>query len=340
MLILALETSCDETAAALVKDGCRILAHEVASSLSLHAKTGGIIPETAARQQLTTIIPIISSVLKKGLNWLPKKSDPPTIDALAVTQGPGLIGSLLVGIETAQTLAQIWEKRIIPVNHLKAHLFANWLEKKPSQQPPLPAIGLVVSGGHTDLVKISKDKKITWLGGTRDDAAGECFDKTARLIGLSYPGGPAIQKIAQTNHRPLAGRLPQPMIDQKNPDFSFSGLKTAVANLVKKQSLPANLVAAEIQEAIAHVLVTKTLRLVQKHRPASLLLGGGVAANQRLINLFKEKIDQDHLRVNFYFPLPALCTDNAASIGAAAYHLSRNQSVTRLIAQPNLEIIQ
>ena len=281
MIILGIETSCDETAAAVVQkqgDRVTILSNVVASSASLQAKYGGVIPEQAAREQIKSIIPVIEEALNQAFpkERLPRRSAPRNdgseIDAIAVTYGPGLIGSLLVGVETAKTLATVWKKPLVPVNHLLGHFYANWVNKllavshsplasqKParnathsvaggrtakSEQPAFPAIGLLVSGGHTDLVLFPKERssasftshrKYKYLGGTRDDAAGECFDKCARLLGLPYPGGPSIAKLAEKGN-PKAFNLPRPMIDSKDFDFSFSGLKTAVANILQSSSV-------------------------------------------------------------------------------------------------------
>src|SRR3990167_9762620 len=223
MIILGIETSCDETAAAILqkdKDRIIILSNVVASSASLQAKYGGIIPEQAAREQIKAIIPVIEKTIENS------KLKIENLDAIAVTYGPGLIGSLLVGVETSKTLAKIWNKPLIPVNHLLGHFYANWIDVAP---PKFPYLGLLVSGGHTDLVLFTDHGKYKYLGGTRDDAAGECFDKCARLLGLPYPGGPEISKLAQKGKDTY--QLPRPMIND-GWDFSFSGLKTAVANLI------------------------------------------------------------------------------------------------------------
>lgn len=317
MRILGIETSCDETAAAVVKDGIKILSNVVASSVEIHQKTGGIIPEVAAREQVRCIIPVIKEALTSK------------IDAIAVTIGPGLIGSLLVGIETAKTLAYVWKKPIIPVNHLQAHLYANWLENK---KPQFPTIGLVVSGGHTDLVLMKDHGKLKWLGGTRDDAAGECFDKTARLLGLGYPGGPAIEKTAQKGN-PQAFDLPRPMIKQKNFDFSFAGLKTAVLRVTKEQKtkIKKEDLAASIQQAIIDVLVEKTVRAAEKYRVKSVLLAGGVAANRKL----REKMK---LEINLFVPPPKLCTDNATYVASCAYFNYQPISWQKIKADPGLSI--
>jgi N6-L-threonylcarbamoyladenine synthase len=270
MKILGIETSCDETAAAVVLNGSKILSNIVASSKKIHAKTGGIIPENAARQQIKSIIPVIFQSLKLGANLKLNRSpsaiyNSPTIDAIAVTIGPGLIGSLLVGVETAKSLSYIWKKPLIPVNHLTGHIYANWLYDPKSHRqnilhktPNFPSLALVVSGGHTDLVMLKGHNKLKWLGGTLDDAAGETFDKTARLLKLGYPGGPAISKHADKffNHRPTTTHsslkmFPRPLLNKKNFDFSFSGLKTSVLNKLKYKKLTSNKVqiySAEIQE--------------------------------------------------------------------------------------------
>lgn len=329
MHILGIETSCDETAAAVVKDGpstssgLRILSNVVASSVELHQETGGIIPEVAAREQLKYIIPVIEKALKKI-----KK-----VDAIAVTVGPGLIGSLLVGVETAKILAYIWKKPIVPINHLQAHLYANWLESK---NPHFPAIGLVVSGGHTDLVLVRAHGKIKWLGGTRDDAAGECFDKTARLLELPYPGGPEIARLAEKGN-PQAFDLPRPMIDQENFDFSFAGLKTAVINLIKNQEkINKTDLAASIQEAIVDVLVTKTIKAAKKYKVKSILLAGGVSANQKLREKMQSAIS--HVPYALFIPAPALCTDNAAYIASCAHFNFKPVPWQKIQANPSLAI--
>lgn len=346
MRILGIETSCDETAAALIQDGVKILSNVVASSVELHKKTGGIIPEVAAREQAKCMIPVLQEALQAA------KCKIEDLDAIAVTVGPGLIGSLLVGVETAKTLALVWEKPIIPINHLQAHLYANWLNSQSARQlgnrqrsvtskiPKFPAVGLVVSGGHTDLVLIKDHGEIKWLGGTRDDAAGECFDKTARVLGLGYPGGPEIARLAQKGD-PKTYHLPRPMAGQKNFDFSFSGLKTAVINLIKSEATildrKADL-AASIQEAIADVLVKKTIKAALKHKVKSILLAGGVAANQCLREKFNSQSSILNSQFKLYIPAPALCTDNASYIASCAYYNYRPTPWEKITAKPGLEI--
>ena len=326
MKILGIETSCDETAAAVVEDGRKILTNVVASSVELHQKTGGIIPEVAAREQLKYIIPVVEEAIKNHQD----------IEAIAVTAGPGLIGSLLVGVETAKALAYTWQKPLIPINHLQAHLYANWL--KEGEEPKFPTIGLVVSGGHTDLVLMKNHQQIKWLGGTRDDAAGECFDKCSRLLGLGYPGGPAIsQEAHKAKMEKMTNKikLPRPMIYEDNFDFSFSGLKTAVLSEVKKQKkLNLPFFAYEIQEAITDVLVAKTKKAAEKYQIKSILLAGGVTANPRL----REKITKALLGYDLFIPQVQLCTDNATFVAACAYFNFHPVSFSKIQADSSLEI--
>ncbi|MDO8503727.1 MAG: tRNA (adenosine(37)-N6)-threonylcarbamoyltransferase complex transferase subunit TsaD [bacterium] len=371
MVILGIETSCDETAAAIVKDGREILSNVVASSSEMHVKTGGIIPEKAAREQVKSIIPVVDAAISNS------KYQISNIDAIAVTTGPGLIGSLLVGVETAKTLSWVWNKPIVPVNHLVAHIYANWLRDKRSLAlrdrtktiseawrfalehrdkdivPNFPAIALVVSGGHTDLVLMKDHGKIEWIGGTRDDAAGEAFDKTARLLGLGYPGGPAIAAEA-VRYKPQSSKLqvslPRPLIDSDDFDFSFSGLKTAVLREVSpvrqaqgKQVPRVSRVARaalawEIQEAITDVLVEKTLRAAKKYKVPTLLLAGGVAANTRLREKFKLEIENWKLEIDFRVPPPQLCTDNAAYIASFAEYNFKPVPWQKITALPSLMI--
>jgi N6-L-threonylcarbamoyladenine synthase len=350
MNILGIETSCDETAAAVVKDGENILSNAVASSARMHARFGGIIPEQAARQQIKSIISAIEKSLKEAF---PKNTTPPAkkIDAIAVTVGPGLIGSLLVGVETAKTLSVLWEKPIISVNHLVGHIYANWLrtgDVPGNKTPDFPALCLLVSGGHTDLVLMKNHGKIKWIGGTRDDAAGEAFDKCARLLGLTYPGGPSIAKAAakynlQDIKHPI--HLPRPMITGDNFEWSFSGLKTAVLREVKKSKkqvrFDKNFVSSlsfEIQEAICDVLTSKTIRAIQTFKPKSLLLAGGVAANTRLRQKFQSEIQKNNLKIEFFVPLANFCTDNAAYIASCAYFNRNFTNWERVSANPGLTI--
>lgn len=324
MRILAIETSCDETSAALLdaKNGkIKLLKNTIATSLLKHKETGGIIPEVAAREQIKYIIP----VLEETIDSMDK------IDVIAVTVGPGLVGSLLVGVETAKTLSFTFNKPIIPVNHLLGHIYANWIDQ--NLEIEFPALGLVVSGGHTDLVLFKEHGKIKWLGGTRDDAAGEAFDKIGRLLGLPYPGGPAIEKRGALGN-PKSFDFPRPMIDSTDFDFSFSGLKAAVLREVQNKQLNdqvINDICAGSEMAIIDVLVAKTLKAAREYTVKSILLGGGVAANQKLRDELASKSS-----VPLFIPQKSLCTDNAAMIGAASFFNSEETVWQRIEAKPEL----
>lgn len=328
MNILGIETSCDETSAGIVSkknNKLELLSNIVSSSLPLHAKTGGIIPEIAAREQIKLIIPVIKEALVESF------------DAVAVTYGPGLLGSLLVGVETAKTLSLVFKKPIIPVNHLFGHIYANWINQDLDIE--FPVIALIVSGGHTDLILMKNHKKIIWLGGTRDDAAGEAFDKIGRLLDLPYPGGPAIEKAA-LNGRNNRYSFPRPMIDSDNFDFSFSGLKTAVLREVQaiKQldNKTTNDICLSVQQSIVDVLIKKTLKAARRFSAKSIVLGGGVAANQILRERFKLEIENWKLKTPFFVPEKRLCTDNGAMIAAAAFYNYNDLPWQKISANPQL----
>ncbi|CAN5199773.1 tRNA (adenosine(37)-N6)-threonylcarbamoyltransferase complex transferase subunit TsaD [soil metagenome] len=345
MRILAIETSCDETGIAILeKDGVhiKILSNIVASSLSFHAKTGGIIPEVAAREQVKVIQPTLIEALKVGLNFDITSKEIPDIDAIAVTYGPGLIGSLLVGVETAKTLSLLWKKPLIAVNHMHGHLYANWIE---STNITFPALVLIVSGGHTDLLLMHRHDDIKVISGTRDDAAGEAFDKIGRLLNFPYPAGARISQLAEKGD-PKKFNLPRPMIGSGDLDFSFSGLKTAVLNLVKKndwdfsdekfaeenEQLLAD-ICASVEQAIVDVLVKKTIKAAKENNVKSLLLGGGVSANKKLKHTFEKELDG---AIKFYVPSPHLCTDNGAMIAAAAFFKKPSLNPLDIQANPGL----
>lgn len=313
MNILGIETSCDETAIAVVKNGTEILSNVIASSQELQKQYGGVYPEMAARKQAEVIIPVLNSAINKY------GSSIETIDCIAVTNRPGLIGSLLIGVEMAKTLGFTLNKPLIPVNHVKAHIYANWLS---GSNPQFTALCLIVSGGHTELVLMKNHGDFTLLGQTQDDAAGEAFDKTARLLGLPYPGGPAIEKEAK-NGDPKAYSFPRGMIGSKDYKFSFSGFKTAVLRETKKietidSQTKADL-AASIQEAIVDVLVKKTIKAALEYKPKSIVVSGGVAANSRLRGKMKEAIEVNNSSIDLYIPPIKLCTDNGAIIASYAY---------------------
>jgi N6-L-threonylcarbamoyladenine synthase len=339
MNILAIETSCDETAVAVIIDG-KIKSSIIASQAKLHAKFGGVVPEVAAREHVTAIIPTIDLALKKA------KLKLADIDEIAVTQGPGLITSLLVGIETAQALGAALNIPVLPINHMEAHIYANFVGKirnPKSEILKFPALILVVSGGHTMLVLMKKHGDYKILGETVDDAAGEAFDKTAKLLGLGYPGGPALSKLAK-NGNPKKFNFPRPMIGSKDFNFSFSGLKTAVLYEVQRHQVAgirrqkANF-AASIQAAIIESLVAKTEKAVRQYKPKTLMLGGGVAANRMLRKQIELLAKSNKLKASI--PEFEYCTDNAAMIGLAAYYKTRNSKTKypkTFRAEPNLEL--
>jgi N6-L-threonylcarbamoyladenine synthase len=342
MRILAIETSCDETGAAVVEKHhseqfVRVLSNITATSSKIHAKTGGVIPEFAAREQVKAIIPVIARALNKsrGINHESWKNArrilAEDIDAIAITHGPGLIGSLLVGTETAKALSFGFKKPLVPVHHLLAHLFANWLT---ADTPSFPFIGLIVSGGHTDLLFFESVSKFKWLGGTRDDAAGEALDKIGRLLGLAYPAGPEIERRAnkfsesRIMNQESRIKFQSPLINSEGFDFSFSGLKTEAARYIstmpagrQAKHLAKRLVSeicCAIQDAVFKVLVKKTIRAVKLYNVSQIVIGGGVSANQTLINGFKSSIINNKLSMRIFSPEKQFATDNAAMIGAYA----------------------
>jgi N6-L-threonylcarbamoyladenine synthase len=335
MTILGIETSCDETATAVVRANeddkkVELLSNIVATSLSLHAQTGGIIPEVAAREQVKYIIPTIEKALEVLGN--PQEE----IDAIAVTVGPGLIGSLLVGVETARTMSYVWAKPLIAVNHLFGHIYANFISENNIE---FPAIALIVSGGHTDLVLMKNHKDIQWLGGTKDDAAGEAFDKTGRLLNLPYPAGPLIENLASTVIKDVY-HFPRPLIGTHDYDFSFSGLKSAVHREIQKdEPLSDNRISNicySLQEAIFAVLIRKTFKAANTFGAKSILLGGGVASNQILRDKFTSEILNHESSIKFFVPDKKLCTDNAAMIASAAFFNYEETDWRKVSANPEL----
>ncbi len=325
-LILAIESSCDETSVALIEDGRRIHANVVASQVALHAETGGIVPEVAARAHLRWILPVLDEALEKAGVGVTD------VDAVAVTHGPGLAGSLLVGINVAKTLAWVHDLPLLGVNHLEGHVYAAWLVdpgQEAKDEPIFPLVALVVSGGHTFLVEMRDHLQYRLLGNTVDDAAGEAFDKVGRLLGLGYPGGPAIQRSAEAATRRDVV-FPRAWMSDSF-DFSFSGLKTAARRVVDAaradERLPddpaarlADATVAELawgfQDSVTDVLVAKTIRAARSAGARSIVLGGGVAANSALRNRLLGEAEA--LGIPVVIPRPGLCTDNGAMIGAAA----------------------
>ena len=323
MKILGIETSCDETAAAVVEDGRKILSNVVVSQIDIFAEYGGVIPEVAARSHLEVMMPVIAKALTEAsCTW-------DDIDAIAVTHAPGLLGSLLIGTLTARTLAILHDKPLYAVHHLKSHVYANWLS---DAEPEFPLIAMVVSGGHTQILYMSGHNQFEIVGTTRDDAVGECFDKVAKILGLPYPGGPAIARAAE-NGDASRYSLPHPRIE--GLDFSFSGLKTAVLRAVQKEvgvpiSYPSHKLeellseqqvrdfAASFQKTAVEILVEKLRMALELYPNAkSVVLAGGVSANKALREMVEKSLGRE---LPVYFPAPALSGDNGAMVGAAAYY--------------------
>ena len=338
-LVLAIESSCDETGIAVVEGGRAIHSNVVASQVAMHAATGGIVPEVAARQQLRWIVPTLEAALANaGAGW-------DDLDAVAVTYGPGLIGSLLVGVNVAKALAVAHDLPLVAVNHIEGHIYANWLtDAGPDDvlppEPEFPLLCLVVSGGHTQLVLMHDHGRYTLLGQTVDDAAGEAFDKVGRLLDLPYPGGPAISAAAEGASP--ATRFPRARTDGAY-DFSFSGLKTAVRREVegyreRGKPIPIDGIAAAFEDAVVDALTTKTVAAAVDHGVASVALGGGVAANRALRRTLEERLAAEGLALRV--PPPAWCTDNGAMIGAAAGYrfLAGERADPSLEAVPNLAL--
>lgn len=312
--ILAIETSCDETAAAVIADGRHVVSNVVASQEAIHAAFGGVFPEVASRQHILSMIPVVEEALVKAhVGWR-------NLTALAVTYGPGLAGSLLVGVNTAKALALARGLPLVGVNHLEGHIYANWLREAPNADKPdpvFPLVCLIVSGGHTDLVLMTGHGQYRALGSTLDDAAGEAFDKVARMLGLGYPGGPAIQRAA-AGGASSAVELPRAWLPGTY-DFSFSGLKTAALRLsqdyeARGEALPVADVAAAFQEAVVDVLTRKAIDACREHAVGDLQIGGGVAANTRLRALAAARCESAGIRLRV--PRPGLCTDNGAMVAA------------------------
>jgi len=327
--VLGIETSCDETAAAVVVDGHHVLSSVVSSQVELHARFGGVVPEIASRAHVELLTPVIArSLVEAGI-----QDD--HVDAVAATVGPGLIGALLVGVSAAKTLALVWDVPFVAVNHLEAHLYAALLEDPDIE---LPAVVLLVSGGHTLLILMEGHGRYQVLGSTIDDAAGEAFDKVARWLGLGYPGGPAIDAIAMSGD-PESIRFPRALLNE-GYDFSFSGLKTSVTNHVRRnpEVSTAN-VAAAFQEAVVDVLVTKARRAARDFGAKSLCLAGGVAANSQLRKRFVDVCVADGLRA--FLPSREMCTDNAAMVAAAGWYRLQSNGPSPLDtgANPNLRLV-
>lgn len=320
MYILGLESSCDESAAAILEakgQKTKILSNIIASQIDIHARYGGVIPEIAAREHVLHILPSIEEALQKA------KINASDLDAIAVTQGPGLISSLLAAIETAKSLALVWNIPIIPVHHIIGHIYASFINLNPL--PRFPAIALVVSGGHSNLIYMSGHYSFKIISETRDDAAGEAYDKAAKMMGLSYPGGPIIAKYAQefrNSQNKASIELPRPMITAPNLDFSFSGLKTALLYKLQKDKNWRNKIPEycyALETAITEVLVHKSLKAIGKYQAKSFILAGGVAANKHLREELLSNIKLKYPKTKIFLPEQTYTTDNAAMIASAAY---------------------
>jgi N6-L-threonylcarbamoyladenine synthase len=327
-VVLGIETSCDETAASVVIGGREVRSSVVSSQVDLHARYGGVVPEIASRAHLDLLVPVVAeAMVEAGVEG-------PDIDAVAATYGPGLIGALLVGVSHAKALALVWDRPFVAVNHLEAHLYASFLEEPDLE---MPVVVLLVSGGHTLLVHMEGAGRYHVLGQTLDDAAGEAFDKVARYLGLGYPGGPAVDRVARQGD-PSAIAFPRAMRDE-GFDFSFSGLKTSVVNHVRKHPGVATPdVAASFQEAVVDVLVAKARRAADEVGAKAICLGGGVAANSRLREAIAEACAEDGRRA--YVPTMAMCTDNAAMVATAGWYAWRDRGASPLDtgASPGLHL--
>lgn len=330
-LILAIESSCDETSVAIIEHGDKILSNIIATQIASHKRFGGVVPEVASRHHVEIITKCIDLALKEA------KIKPIDLSAVAVTYGPGLVGSLLIGITSAKAFAWANSLPLIPVNHIEGHLQAVQLEDKITY----PSLALIVSGGHTELIYLKEADHYEIIGETRDDAAGEAYDKIGRVLGLTYPSGKEIDQLAHKGK--IIFDFPRAMINEDNFDFSFSGLKSAVINTLhnakqRGEQYAVEDIAASFQQAVVEVLVTKTLRAVEKYQVSQLIVAGGVAANQGLKEKLQQEIIQNDLDIKLSIPSIKLCGDNAAMIGAAAYnYLDKYHNIDlSLNAKPSL----
>lgn len=343
MKILAIETSCDETAAAVIEDGVKVWSSVIASQIDIHQATGGVVPEVAAREHVLKIRVVIEEALKEAALTFGE------IDAFAVTRGPGLLSSLIIGYSAAVTLARVLDKPLIPVHHVAGHIYSNWLEQESA--PEFPIVVLTVSGGHNELVLLREHMEFELIGETLDDAAGEAYDKVARLLGLAYPGGPAISKAAEKGDA-QAIKFPRALADNKNFNFSFSGLKTAVLREIEKfhkangklSEQFINDCAASFQAAVNDSLSEKLLNAAKKFGAKEIHLAGGVSANKNLRKMVEEKMTKKRLKLTLrYNSKLQYCTDNAAMIGGAAYFLYQKNpqgysSRTEIFPEPQLNL--
>jgi len=349
MIILGIETSCDETSASIIKEyhgNFFVLSNIVSSQVKIHSQWGGVVPNLAAREHLKNIIPVFKKCFKKA------NIKPEEIDFISVTNGPGLIPALLIGVNAAKTLSYIWKKPLLGIHHIEGHIYANFMVKFPvsnisHSDASWPILCLVVSGGHTQLVLMKKHLNYRIIGETLDDAAGEAFDKVARILNIGYPGGPAIAARADTwastmqKKRPRSIEFTRPMISSKDFNFSFSGLKTAVLYEVKKHpelqknKLYISEVCYEFQQAVCDVLISKTLRAARKYKPKIIMLAGGVSANKELRNRLGKEIKKNLKNVSYGVPKFEYCADNAAMIAVAGFYRWKNHSGKKNVFNKN-----
>ena len=333
LVTLAIESSCDETAAAVLLEGRQVLSNIIASQIDIHKLYGGVVPEIASRHHLNNINTVVDQAIEEAAISMDE------VDMIGVTYGPGLVGALLIGLATAKAYALATDKPLIGVHHIQGHICANYIEHK-ALTPPFMA--LVISGGHTNIVEVTDYNKCRVLGGTRDDAAGEAYDKVARVLGLGYPGGPLIDKIAKEGN-PHAVEFKRVFLEKGSLDFSFSGIKTGVLNYINSEkqagrNINTADVAASFQAAVLEVIVTKTVKAAVDMKKDKIVLAGGVAANSRLREMLTEECGRKGIEL--YYPSPILCTDNAAMIGCAAYYryIAGERDDLTLDAIPNLEL--
>lgn len=333
LVTLAIESSCDETAAAIMLEGREVLSNIISSQIDIHKQYGGVVPEIASRHHLNNVNTVVDQAIEEAGICMDD------VDMIGVTYGPGLVGALLIGLATAKAYALAANKPLIGVHHIQGHICANYIEHK-ELKPPFMA--LVISGGHTNIVEVTDYNKCHVLGGTRDDAAGEAYDKVARVLGLGYPGGPLIDKIAKEGN-PHAVEFKRVFLEKGSLDFSFSGIKTGVLNYINSEKQAGREinradVAASFQAAVLEVIVTKTVKAALDMNKDKIVLAGGVAANSKLRSMLKEECDKNGIEL--YYPAPILCTDNAAMIGCAAYYkyMAGERDDLTLDAIPNLEL--
>jgi len=342
MRILGIETSCDETAASLIKiknGKIKVLSNVVSSQIKIHQQYGGVMPEVAARNHIKNILPVINKALLASPLLTKERGLGGEVDAIAVTRGPGLVSSLIIGLETAKSLAYAWNKPLIGVNHMAGHIYSNFINNNKIE---FPALAMVVSGGHTELILMQGHLKFKKIGQTRDDAVGEAFDKVGKILGLGYPGGPLVAKMATQaeNRKPALSAdrskvesivMPRPMINDDNFDFSFSGLKTSVLYQTQKDKNYKKRIpdyCASFQQAVIDVLISKTIKAAKKYKVKSILLAGGVAANKELREQLGRAVSNNIPKVDYHIPGLQYTTDNATMIAVAGYYMAKQKKYT------------